>query len=99
MKSEKSHIYFVNFISLQKGILRENTKTPQYNMIITCYRFFVTLFFHECIRVSKSMDEAQARKDVGLIPVQIDWLQSLKPFFINVSYHILVASLTLMARF
>ena len=27
----------------------------------------------------------------------IDWLQSLKQFFINVSYHILVASLTLMA--
>ena len=29
----------------------------------------------------------------------IDWLQSLKQFFINVSYHILVASLTLMALF
>ena len=29
----------------------------------------------------------------------LDWLQSLKQFFINVSYHILVASLTLMARF
>ena len=27
----------------------------------------------------------------------VDWLQSLKQFFINVSYHILVASLTLMA--
>ena len=27
----------------------------------------------------------------------LDWLQSLKHFFINVSYHILVASLTLMA--
>ena len=26
----------------------------------------------------------------------IDWLQSLKQFFINVSYHTLVASLTLM---
>ena len=30
---------------------------------------------------------------------RIDWLQSLKQFFINVSYHILVASLTLMALF
>ena len=30
---------------------------------------------------------------------QIDWLQSLKQFFTNVSYHILVASLTLMALF
>ena len=29
----------------------------------------------------------------------VDWLQSLKQFFINVSYHILVASLTLMAMF
>ena len=29
----------------------------------------------------------------------IDWLQSLKQFLINVSYHILVASLTLMALF
>ena len=29
----------------------------------------------------------------------LDWLQSLKHFFINVSYHILVASLTLVARF
>ena len=31
--------------------------------------------------------------------MHIDWLQSLKQFFINVSYHILVASLTLMALF
>ena len=30
---------------------------------------------------------------------RIDWLQSLNQFFINVSYHILVASLTLMALF
>ena len=29
----------------------------------------------------------------------LDWLQSLKQLFINVSYHILVASLTLMALF
>ena len=28
---------------------------------------------------------------------QVDWLQCFKQFFINVSYHILVASLTLMA--
>ena len=31
--------------------------------------------------------------------LQLDWLQSLKQFFINVSHHILVASLTLMALF
>ena len=29
----------------------------------------------------------------------LDWLQSFKQFFINVSYHIFVASLTLMALF
>ena len=29
----------------------------------------------------------------------LDWLQSLKQFFINVPYHILVDSLTLMALF
>ena len=29
----------------------------------------------------------------------LDWLQSFKQFFINVSYHILVASLTLMTFF
>ena len=29
----------------------------------------------------------------------LDWLQSLKQIIINVSYHILVASLTLMALF
>ena len=28
---------------------------------------------------------------------EVDWLQSLKQFFINVSYHIFVASITLMA--
>ena len=30
---------------------------------------------------------------------EVDWLQSLKYFFINVSYHIPLASLTLMALF
>ena len=31
--------------------------------------------------------------------LKVDWLQSLKQMFINESYHILVASLTLMALF
>ena len=31
--------------------------------------------------------------------MDLDWLQSLKQFFINVSYQILVASLTPMALF
>ena len=30
---------------------------------------------------------------------KLDWLQSLRQFFINVSYHIRVASLTLMDLF
>ena len=33
------------------------------------------------------------------VRVSLDWLQSLKQFFVNVSYHILVASLTLTALF
>ena len=36
--------------------------------------------------------------DVNDAPA-LDWLQSFKQFFINVLYHILVASLTLMALF
>ena len=32
-------------------------------------------------------------------PIRLDWLQSLKQFFINVSYYIRVASLHLMALF
>ena len=36
---------------------------------------------------------------VFISPYQLDWLQSFKQVFINVSYHILVASLTLMALF
>ena len=31
--------------------------------------------------------------------LSLDWLESLKQFFIIVSYHILVASLSLMALF
>ena len=34
-----------------------------------------------------------------VIQYPVDWLPSLKQFFINVPYHILVASLTLMALF
>ena len=39
-----------------------------------------------------------AGSGVGFVTVDhtVDWLQSLKLFFINVSYHILVASLTLI---
>ena len=36
-------------------------------------------------------DKTEVNNDI------IDWLQSLKQFYINASYHILVASLTLMA--
>ena len=40
-------------------------------------------------------------KLAGMIRISqnIDWLQTLKQLFTNVSYHILVASLTLMALF
>ena len=42
---------------------------------------------------------AQGLYTVPIVGFKLDWLQSLKQFFINVSYHILVASLTLMALF
>ena len=44
----------------------------------------------------------KAVKEAGVsvsIRCFVDWLQSLKQFYINVSYNILVASLTLMALF
>ena len=40
-----------------------------------------------------------ANAQIHEVGTSIDWLQSLKQFFINVPYHILVASLTLMALF
>ena len=39
----------------------------------------------------------KAIRSEGMVVLNVDWLQSLKQFFISVSYHILVASLTLMA--
>ena len=36
---------------------------------------------------------------ISSLPGMVDWLQSLKTIFINVSHRILVASLTLMALF
>ena len=45
---------------------------------------------------------AQSNRSIIVIPLAgefVDWLQSLKQFFISVSFHILVASLTLMALF
>ena len=41
----------------------------------------------------------QCQREVSAIGLFLDWLQSLKQIFIIVSYHILVASLTLMALF
>ena len=43
--------------------------------------------------------QVKSLNDFGSLSFQLDWLQSIKQFFINVSYHILVASLTLMALF
>ena len=34
-----------------------------------------------------------------VVAMEVDWLQTLKKNFTTVSYHILVASLTLMALF
>ena len=51
-------------------------------------------------KISISADTNGLAHEILLrIPYALDWLQALKQFFINVSYHILVASLTLMALF
>ena len=47
----------------------------------------------------RPVEREGARREFDVSPSLIDWLQSLKQFFTNVSYHILVASLTLMALF
>ena len=49
--------------------------------------FFLSISLNICFECSKSHCE-----------YLLDWLQSLKQFFINVLFHILVASLTLMAQ-
>ena len=38
------------------------------------------------------------QKAYNNLQANLDWLQSLKQFYINVSYHIIVATLTLMAE-
>ena len=66
---------------------------------------FSNYSFRNTIRVSNSLDTNQARQFAesylgpNCLQLNVDWLQSLKQFFINVSYHILVSSLTLMALF
>ena len=46
----------------------------------------------------QARDGQLTRKPRNDVNSSIDWLQSLKQFFIKVSYHILVANLTLMAE-
>ena len=65
-----------------------------------------TLLFYSQMKMrpgEKLIDKMDAVEDTkgnnGERGKKIDWLQSLKQFFINVPYHILVASLTLMALF
>ena len=52
------------------------------------------------IELASSQDSDEPADSHSLIShTNIDWHQSLKQFFINVPYHILVGSLTLMALF
>ena len=46
------------------------------------------MYWHDMLQVSYYM-----------VPCKADWLQSLKQFFINVPYNILVASISLMALY
>ena len=55
-----------------------------------------TAVFGAFCRESSELFPCWAFCKLGL---KLDWLQTLKQLFINVSYHILVASLTLMALF
>ena len=54
------------------------------------------IYLDEEIIVSKPY---RVVKELSGTEVNLDWLQSLNQFFIDVSYHILVARLTLMALF
>ena len=49
--------------------------------------------------VQKDLSHTESDTLKSQLHMYLDWLQSLKQFFINVSYHMLVASLTLMALF
>ena len=44
-----------------------------------------------------NLDHVEMLMLLTTVGKQLDWLKSFKQFFINVSYNILVASLTLMA--
>ena len=50
-----------------------------------------------CLSVLTVSDHLLSAKIIQAIIQELDWLQSLKQFFVDVSYHILVASLTRMA--
>ena len=58
-------------------------------------------FSEEYLLVSDGAGMITKWASAWALGTKLDWLQSLKQFFINVSYHILVhvASLTLMALF
>ena len=51
------------------------------------------------IKYLQAIENTTFTESKYLVINSLDWLQSLTQFFINVSYHILVASLTLMALF
>ena len=61
----------------------------------SCYAFVVICRLFQNFNFSKN----SFRNTIRVSDLGLDWLQSLKQFFINVSYNILVASLTLMALF
>ena len=53
--------------------------------------------YRNIMNIECNFYEVKAGLSFVQIQCNLDWLQSLKQFFINVPYHILVASLTLMA--
>ena len=74
----------------------------QHCQSLRCCYFFrdglktILIFRINSVRQTMNIDVAAYVKKY-LFQQLLDWLQSLKQFLINVSYHILVAGLTLMA--
>ena len=79
-----------DFLFITCAYLKHDTDFSWHDYDVTNGIIFMMLY-KVCIMGLPSKTETKK--------LHLDWLQSLKQFFINVSYQILVASLTLMALF
>ena len=82
-----SHVVDSHELALLLSLLRKSSKIVDYPLInAVASGYYWNLFLDAFLTFHHFLSN-------------VDWLQSLKQFFINVSYYILVASLTLMALF